>query len=141
LRVTASGTGSVVDLSSLESTLTYSHYLRASNDGEIILGGFGSPFEIDFRAMFNADSGELDVLYGGVLVESILPNNIGVWETYHIVVNDSGLPFGAGVGVGFLADGSAANVSLSDYVATIPEPATLSLLVMGGLAAIRRRRK
>lgn len=63
------------------------------------------------------------------------PENV---EHLHYPVPEGGRPFEYSIRVK-LVDGAACDYGLAWW--TVPEPATLSLLVLGGLALIRRRRK
>ncbi|MCX6876993.1 MAG: hypothetical protein NTW21_24735 [Verrucomicrobia bacterium] len=139
--VQSSGPGSVVNLAGLTNTVPFKDSLNLSNGGELDLGGLNSPFKLSFAANFaNGSTGALDVYLNHTLLQSILPDDNGTFDSYVLAIN-SFQPGGSVIG--FIANGSGASVTLQDYSVTIPEPGTAGWFGIGlcGLNLLRRRKQ
>ena len=140
-KVESTGTGSLVNLSGLTSTVPFKDSLILRNGGKLDLAGLSSPFDLSFEANFaNGSSGTLDVFLNQSLLQSITPSNFGNFTPYFLPVN-SFQPGGAVVE--FFANGSGASITLQNYSVSVPEPGTACLLGLAlcGLGTLRRRLK
>ena len=136
LSISSMDDGSVVDLSGLRNTTNFGNSFTLSNNGELLLGGSPGAFEVMFDASFLNATGTLDVLVNGNLIASILPGTLNTTVPYAFFVPASG---GTSARVTFLADGAGSDISLSNYVAAVPEPSSLAVVGMCGVLLVRRR--
>ncbi len=139
-KVESIGTGSLVNLSGLTSTVPFKDSLVLRNGGKLNLAGLSSPFDLSFEANFaNGSTGTLEVFLNQTLLQSITPANFGSFTPYFLPVNTF-QPGGAVIE--FFANGSGASITLQNYSASVPEPGTAGLLglALSGLGTLRRRK-
>ena len=105
----------------------------AREDFNSALGG--RPYGLSVKGGSNVSTA-LDNL--NKLFSITLKNNMAPWESYAVVISD------AGTGTSWTTAWKKGITSYRDgyvlYVNSIPEPATLSLLIFGALALLKRRR-
>jgi len=92
---------------------------------------------VTFSVDYNADNGHVDFLVYDSTGSTVLT------ECHTTFGSDLLSAIGPEFKLEFGMDGYNSNDSSWDFVSmsTVPEPATLSLLLLGGLALIRRRKK
>jgi len=100
-------------------------------------------FLLDFQYYLPVATGQLDVSLNGAGIGTILGSGrpAGVWNDASFSVTDPGLLGLLQTELKFVynAPDSGSQIYLDNILLT-PEPATLSLLALGGLMALRRRR-
>jgi uncharacterized protein YlzI (FlbEa/FlbD family) len=139
--VSAQGAGSTVNVPDLSSTVAIlNDTFRVYNNGRINMDAFPGNMDVDFKVKFASLTGPLDIYYGDTLLTTLSASQLNAWQAIHLDLDASALLYDAATGLGFVAGGSSADVTFSDYQLT-PEPATLTLLALGALAMLRHRRK
>jgi uncharacterized membrane protein len=105
--------------------------LGVSGDGSVIVGGSDSAS--DWQAFI------WDATHGMRSLKEVLENDYGLdlkgWQLHESVATGISADGCTIVGYGINPDGYG-----EAWIATMPEPATLSLLAVGGLMVLRRRR-
>ena len=138
LGMTAQGSNSVVNVSSLRSTVGVPNdNFNISSNGRINIGACQGDMVLNCRLMFASTSGSLEIFYGNTLLDTISPSQQNTWQTIHLDLGT--VPYDPSVGLGFVANGSSANIDFNDYQVT-PEPGTMTFLLVGMLAIPRRRK-
>jgi len=100
-------------------------------------------FSLDFQYYLPVATGHLDVFLNGAGVGTILGSGqpTGVWNDASFSVTDPDLLGLLQTELKFVYDDTASGSEIYlDNIILTPEPATLSLLALGGLLALRRRR-
>ncbi|MDP6635954.1 MAG: PEP-CTERM sorting domain-containing protein [Phycisphaerae bacterium] len=122
----------MVDLGDPLGVLFDYHAYDASYDGTVIVGSVqDGPYEAVTAFVWDADHGIRSLQ---VLLENDCGLDLTGWTlTSARGVSDDGKTI---VGYGINPDGNT-----EAWVATVPEPATLGMLALGGLAVLRRRRR
>jgi hypothetical protein len=138
--ITSSNTNSVVNLSSLDTTADLSNSITITDNGSVLLGaGVGTRY-LSFQADFANADGPLDVLVNGVLADAIQPNNLNTNESYQFPISS---PLVNPDTIDFVSSGSNSSVTVSNYIAVVPEPVSLDIVLIAGLMLCcgRRSRK
>jgi autotransporter-associated beta strand protein len=110
LDIQSTGSGSLVNLRSLRSTTGFPDAITLSSDGELDLGGIGSPFAVSFSASFSSANGTLDVYDGFNLLASIAPGTLSTFNQYFFNVSSPG----GTQTIRFVA-ANGASISMRDY--------------------------
>jgi len=100
-------------------------------------------FSLDFQYYLPVATGHLDVFLNGAGIGTISGSGqpTGVWNDASFSVTDPGLLGLLQTELKFVYDDTAPGSEIYlDNIILTPEPATLSLLALGGLVALRRRR-
>jgi hypothetical protein len=100
-------------------------------------------FSLDFQYYLPVATGQLDVSLNGAGIGTILGSGrpAGVWHDASFSVTDPGLLGLLQTELKFVYNDTAPGSQIYlDNILLTPEPATLSLLALGGLMALRRRR-
>jgi hypothetical protein len=100
-------------------------------------------FLLDFQYYLPVATGQLDVSLNGAGIGTILGSGrpAGVWNDASFSVTDPGLLGLLQTELKFVYNDTAPGSQIYlDNILLTPEPATLSLLALGGLMALRRRR-
>lgn len=121
----------LVNLSGLPDGLRYSRAQGVSADGSIVVGLMSS-------SETSQDAFIWDDLHGMRVLEDVLTDQYGLDLTGWRLDEATGISDDGRVIVG---NGKNPRGNMDGWVAVIPEPATLSLLALGGLAVIRRRKQ
>jgi hypothetical protein len=92
---------------------------------------------LSFGANFANADGPLDVYLNGVLLDVIEPGTLGTSSRYDVIFPT---PLASAGTVDLVADGTGASVTVTNYVAVVPEPAVMSGLIGAAWLPGRRRR-
>ena len=134
--------GAYVTTDNYESNNTpgYEGWCDGRIDRNIFLEGETPDYALE---IYDPDGGQFALLYsGGVLV---FDDNLTFWESGMNLISGSGLieydGISGGIVGGLVFEGTGTLLFEHTVLTPVPEPATMTVICLGGLALVRKRRR